>query len=815
MTAVTSFYGLDIKPEDESSGALIFENINRVLTTLLLKDTSTLRLERMLTFLEPALKSARTDERTRSLTSALTLFKTTAELLTSAEDSAAQSFVDDARLRAVGGWIGALLPRTLDVEASLRTTALAAIRLVLFVDWALQARVSKLDLSQPPEALAPIAEMRKRILSDELNEQFVVVGELASILASMAHVTVVGELVLAVGNGLSDHQLSAARGCCVVLYSLIKLRGTELGGSVGPIVELLLKQLAHVMEQLQLSLGPSGIVKRKGSALSPIVENKAAPRTPSTPSAGATSVTAVAAAKTSWTSTREVEQLQNGILHALRVFGELHLYKTVDQLLAVKLPHPAHISKALQVFTKEGKLLSDAVDYLTEMINSGELFDDVLDSNKKVKQHVSVKSMAATAALAALLEAEEMESLILDKYAHYFGTIMLRFGTARESTEANQQVITALQNFIARSKDNKLQDKMDLDSVWTQLEGTGPEYLDAITAITSVVAQSHPEQRRNIFAFILPFMKSNYSAQCQVSAAIIAELVNHSKDDKELLQRLINQLLNSLARTEIKLQALRGMSNIVSAGREELNRYSTTVLDALMSNIEDPQDVVALEAMRGLYRVFEEIDCDRIAPVLVNICNRIKPALDKSNDKLREAGVKLLGVLDRLAEGENSSTVLDNLQEQTHVLLPSLVLHVNDEAATVRTACKETLKRLVPIFGVEELSKVLTNIDPQREIDYNEFLSYLSKALIKAFPTRLNSYVMTCVDPYFKSEWNVIKGNAAMFVGHLFGNSPVDNRKGLNYNPSRVTKELISLMRDKSPLVRQKAADAMALLHTY
>lgn len=227
-------------------------------------------------------------------------------------------------------------------------------------------------------------------------------------------------------------------------------------------------------------------------------------------------------------------------------------------------------------------------------------------------------------------------------------------------------------------------------------------------------------------------MKSNYSAQCQVSAAIIAELVNHSKDDKELLQRLINQLLNSLARTEIKLQALRGMSNIVSAGREELNRYSTTVLDALMSNIEDPQDVVALEAMRGLYRVFEEIDCDRIAPVLVNICNRIKPALDKSNDKLREAGVKLLGVLDRLAEGENSSAVLDNLQEQTHVLLPSLVLHVNDEAATVRTACKETLKRLVPIFGVEELSKVLTNIDPQREIDYNEFLSYLSKALVRS-----------------------------------------------------------------------------------
>ena len=110
--------------------------------------------------MEPALKSARADERTRALTSALTLFKIATELLTSTEDTATPTFVDDSRLRAVGGWIGALLPRTLDVEPPLRSTALAAIRLVLFVDWALQARVSKLDLAQPPETLAPIADMR-------------------------------------------------------------------------------------------------------------------------------------------------------------------------------------------------------------------------------------------------------------------------------------------------------------------------------------------------------------------------------------------------------------------------------------------------------------------------------------------------------------------------------------------------------------------------------------------------------------------------------------------------------------------------------
>jgi hypothetical protein len=47
---------------------------------------------------------------------------------------------------------------------------------------------------------------------------------------------------------------------------------------------------------------------------------------------------------------------------------------------------------------------------------------------------------------------------------------------------------------------------------------------------------------------------------------------------------------------------------------------------------------------------------------------------------------------------------------------------------------------------------------------------------------------MTCVDPYFKSEWNIIKGNAAMFVGYLLGSIPLDNRKTYNLNPTRVTK---------------------------
>ncbi len=77
------------------------------------------------------------------------------------------------------------------------------------------------------------------------------------------------------------------------------------------------------------------------------------------------------------------------------------------------------------------------------------------------------------------------------------------------------------------------------------------------------------------------------------------------------------------------------------------------------------------------------------------------------------------------------------------------------------------------------------------EIDYQEFLfMHLSKALIAGFPDRLNAYVQTCVDPYFKSHWDVIKANAAAFVGTILGHLPEDLRKSSGINPGLVAKGL-------------------------
>jgi hypothetical protein len=44
-----------------------------------------------------------------------------------------------------------------------------------------------------------------------------------------------------------------------------------------------------------------------------------------------------------------------------------------------------------------------------------------------------------------------------------------------------------------------------------------------------------------------------------------------------------------------------------------------------MASIDSQKDNVALEAMNSLAKVFQVVDETRIAPVLINVCHRIRP----------------------------------------------------------------------------------------------------------------------------------------------------------------------------------------------
>lgn len=128
---------------------------------------------------------------------------------------------------------------------------------------------------------------------------------------------------------------------------------------------------------------------------------------------------------------------------------------------------------------------------------------------------------------------------------------------------------------------------------------------------------------------MLPYLRGNYTPQRVVTASVFSAFVNHCKDDRELLQKLVNSLLSSIVDPNVKLLTLKGLSNVVANGPEQTNRYAPTIIDALVSSIDDQDEVIAMESMLGLSKVFGIVDESRVAPILVNICHRIRPAFEK------------------------------------------------------------------------------------------------------------------------------------------------------------------------------------------
>lgn len=48
-----------------------------------------------------------------------------------------------------------------------------------------------------------------------------------------------------------------------------------------------------------------------------------------------------------------------------------------------------------------------------------------------------------------------------------------------------------------------------------------------------------------------------------------------------------------------------------------------------MDDREDPQDLITMEAMSGLAKVFEKIEESCVRPILINISLRIRPCFEK------------------------------------------------------------------------------------------------------------------------------------------------------------------------------------------
>lgn len=118
-----------------------------------------------------------------------------------------------------------------------------------------------------------------------------------------------------------------------------------------------------------------------------------------------------------------------------------------------------------------------------------------------------------------------------------------------------------------------------------------------------------------------------------------------------------------------------------------------------MDDREDPEDLITMEAMSGLARIFAQIDEGHVRPILINIALRIRPCFEKvsllycqkeremrrfSNcfqptPAVRAAAFTLFGSLSRFGNGPSEGPFLEQIQTN----FVSLLVHLNEADPSV------------------------------------------------------------------------------------------------------------------------------------
>ncbi|RNA34035.1 Maestro heat-like repeat-containing family member 1, partial [Brachionus plicatilis] len=108
------------------------------------------------------------------------------------------------------------------------------------------------------------------------------------------------------------------------------------------------------------------------------------------------------------------------------------------------------------------------------------------------------------------------------------------------------------------------------------------------------------------------YLSAPYDCQKISTTAFYAELMNH-KCSIDLIEQLLNSLLTKLidACLQVRTLCIRGLGNISSLGKDQVQKHSTTILSAMMAGLDDKNDLnddISLESMNGLTKIIALID---------------------------------------------------------------------------------------------------------------------------------------------------------------------------------------------------------------
>ncbi|XP_065585206.1 maestro heat-like repeat-containing protein family member 1 isoform X3 [Cyrtonyx montezumae] len=479
------------------------------------------------------------------------------------------------------------------------------------------------------------------------------------------------------------------------------------------------------------------------------------------------------------------EHVRKAAQQTVYILAAQHSAVVVSSLLGSALPFDSHTCAMWRALAAEPGLTTQILEQLLDKVTRDVPYKEsraflLGGSSERVATPLP---MAATCALHEIMSAPESGPAVLGLYAPLFVTLLLRVSctvgvqlpkslqgrerrssshaAASRSLQPCSCAVQTLRAMLVQGGTEVVAVAVGSAGGWELMEN--PErHHDGVAVLAGSMARHAGPRLPLIVKSLIPTLSSAFDSQRVTATAFLAEVRKHGA---KLLASMVNG----------------------------------------MDDRDDPNNLVALEAMTSLSKLLEHLEERDVQAMLLHIAIRIRPFFDSEQPDLRRSSIVLFGNLTKFSEDD-----CEAFFEQILNGLVTLLLHLQDPKPEVVKACKFALRMCGPNMGCEGLCDMFLNhLREDRSLHYGEFMNNVCKHLMQSYPEMLNRLVLTNLF-YFKSTWVDIRAAAPMFIGFLVLHVGEDHCHQVDLE--QLISALNLLLKDPVPAVRMKVAETLGRL---
>lgn len=235
-----------------------------------------------------------------------------------------------------------------------------------------------------------------------------------------------------------------------------------------------------------------------------------------------------------------------------------------------------------------------------------------------------------------------------------------------------------------------------------------------------------------------------------------------------------------------------------------VGQYAPGLLSSVIPLLDDTSEDVIFTVLCGLEPLLSEASPDAVQPHLLTLADKLLTPQTREHTRIRAAAFSTLGFLVRFKDGSTPE-----FEDRLHRSLPRLLFHLEDPAATVRSACRKTLETLAPSFPGVDFSGCLLAANSGSE-SHKLPLRSLAAQLNQNHGEWLSVYIEV-TEVELRSFWPTVRSNAAYFAACLIVEAK--DRKVEKAQVDAVATVLVRMaVEDPSAEVRLSVAPALSIL---